>query len=120
MELFTIQLSQWRIAKQLAIPLLDTTVKTGEKTFSPTWNLVTRIKAGAIDENAYRAEYFDIMRQSYVKNTLRWHEVVTMDKVAIACYCPPNCFCHRHLLKEIFEKVCMRQGLPFLYSGELT
>lgn len=120
MELFTIQLAQWRVAKRLAIPLIDTTVKSGESTFSPTWDLVLNIKSGKITESEYTEGYFNLMRQSYTENPTRWLEVLGMECVAVACYCPVKCFCHRLLLVEIFEKLCLRHKIPFTYSGELS
>lgn len=120
MELYTIQLSKWRIALNQNIPLLDTTVKSGDATFAPTWEIVMGIKQGLLTPEAYSTQYASLMRQSYLINTARWLDVLSMDRVAIACYCPANCFCHRLLLKDYFQKVCDKKNLPFTYSGELV
>lgn len=119
MELFTIQIAKWRIAKRLNITHLDTTVKSGDKVFAPAWNMVIGHKARSITDEQYTSEYISMMRLSYQNNTSRWLEVATMDRVALACYCPANCFCHRLLLVDLFEKVCQKHAIPFKYSGEI-
>lgn len=124
MRLYTIQLSQWRLAKELDIPLLDTTVKSGVAAgnglFTPTWEIVTGVKSGEITEAEYTEQYLILMRESYLNNRQRWLDVCQMPVVAIACYCPPGTFCHRHLLADCFERVCLRQGIAFTHEGELT
>lgn len=119
MELWTIQLANYRLAKQLDIPLIDTTVKSGESTFAPSWDIVTGVKSGKIIEEQYTQEYTQLMRSSFVRNPSRWIEVCLMPKVAVSCYCSPGKFCHRHLLAEMFEKICTIRGIPFELKGEL-
>lgn len=119
MELYTTQLSKWRQVKQKNIPLLDTTVKSGDRVFAPSWNLVARIKAGAIDSEQYTHLYKEMMRESYRSNKNRWLEVAHMDRVAIACYCPSGQFCHRLVLVDLFKALCAFHQLPFTYCGEL-
>lgn len=119
MKAYTVQLAQWRVCRDLGIPLLDTTVRSGDPVFMPGWGIVTGVKNGDITEDEYTSEYLTMMRESYKLNSSRWHEVMRMEKVAFACYCRTGAFCHRHLLIDIFAKLCRHEGVPFSYEGEL-
>ena len=120
MELWTIQMAQWRTARDLGIPFLDTTVKSGDKVFAPTWDIVMGVKNGSVSEAAYTEEYRRLMRVSYRSHQPRWLELCNMSVVAISCYCPDGCFCHRYLLAGYLEDVCSRHEIPFILKGELT
>lgn len=119
MIVYTIQLSQWRKAKAQGIFLLDTTVRTGDKVFAPSWDIVTKSKSGEITPEQYEHVYKRMMVQSLRDNTARWSEIIRGEPVALACYCPPGGFCHRHLLCSYFNNLCMARGIPFEYRGEL-
>lgn len=133
MKLYTIQMSQWRKAQALGIPFLDTTVKSGDPTFAPSWEIVTAYKQGRSlhpglsPEESYTINYKELMRQSLRQNRSRWLEVIQMDQVAIACYCgyydqsqPAHIrFCHRHILCELLSLLCAQQGVAFEYAGEI-
>lgn len=119
MELYTIQLAKWRRAKELGIPLIDTTVKSGEEAFSPTWDMVSGHKQGTLTDEEYTALYKELMLKSIKRSPARWAELMKMDKVAIACYCGKGKFCHRHLLAEILEKLCRHNLITFVHLGEL-
>jgi len=119
MELWTIQLAQWRAAKARGVPLIDTTVKSGDPVFAPNWTIVQGVKANMITEQEYTERYLDLMRSSFKQNRPRWLTLCSMEQVAIACYCPVGVFCHRHLLANMIEKVCSAHGLPFQAMGEL-
>lgn len=119
MEVYTIQLARWRLCKARGIPLLDTTTRTGDPVFHPGWDIVTGVKDGHITEEEYTEVYLGRMRESYLKNASRWNEVLKMEQVALACYCSPGKFCHRHLLKDIFMKLCRHHDVPFTYQGEI-
>lgn len=120
MELWTIQLSQWRVAQRLAIPLIDTTVKSGDPVFAPTWEIVTAVKSGRITQQQYTEHYLSLMRKSWLNNRQRWLDLCHQDTAAIACYCAQGVFCHRHLLAEYLKRVCVSQDIPFVLKGELT
>lgn len=119
MKIYTIQLAKWRNAVALDIPYLDTTVKSGEKTFAPTWEMVRDYKNGLITDNEYTEQYKQLMRESYRQNKDRWLEVANMEKVAFACYCSEGAFCHRLILKDLFKAVCQKEGIQFMYLGEI-
>ena len=92
---------------------LDITVKSGDLTFAPTWDLVTKYKRGQYSEEEYIKHYYNLMRNSYKMNRGRWEEVLNMERVVFTCFCPSNGFCHRYLLKDIFIK------LGATYGGEI-
>lgn len=118
MILHTIQMSQWRKAKQLDITFLDITVKSGDKVFAPTWELLMRYK-GDYDEVYYTKEYTRLMRESFKDHRQHWLELCNQDEVAIACYCKAGNFCHRYILVDFLRKVCESEGIDFKYEGEI-
>lgn len=103
------------------VTFLDTTVKSGAQMFAPTWEMVLGIKGGDITEEEYTQMYRAKMNESWKRDRVKWMALIEGDDpIAIGCYCKPGEFCHRHLLKDIFEKICAAKGLPFYYYGELT
>lgn len=63
------------------------------------------IKQGKMTGEKYTQEYYNMMRASYRNNRQRWDKVLSMEEVILACYCRPDSFCHRYLLKDIFVKI---------------
>lgn len=120
MDTWTIQMGQYRLAKQLGIPLLDTTVKSGDKVFAPSWEIVLGVKSGDISPEEYTEQYTHLMQTSFMANQSHWLHICNMPEVAIACYCKSGVFCHRHLLVKMFEKICTRYTIPFNYRGEIN
>lgn len=123
-EVWTIQMAQWRKAKELGIELIDTTVKSGKSVFAPTWEMVMDIKNATPEtrvgaEELYTRRYHTAMQQSWKQHAGQWLELLSKERVAIACYCKPGVFCHRHLLIEYLGKVAVKKGIPFIYKGEL-
>lgn len=116
MELWTCQIAKWRKATNF----LDTTVKSGDKIFAPTWNLLGRYKTGQISSDEYKEEFIKLMRQSFINNKEYWLRVLSQETLTIACYCPAGRFCHRLILVELFRAVCEKYNIPFEYKGELT
>lgn len=119
MKLWTLQLAQWRVAKQLNVPVLDTTFKSGDVVFAPPRKLVMDYKAGIITAEQYTAVYLATMRESYRIANARWMEVLQMEEVAFACYCPEGRFCHRHLLTDMFVKIGQAKSQDIILMGEL-
>jgi len=120
MDLWTIQMAKWRIARDLEITFLDTTVKSGDSVFAPSWEIVLGVKSGAITPDEYTVVYTQLMRESYRNNKQRWLEVANTEQVAFACYCPEGHFCHRHILAHMFDRVCQQNGIRFKLRGELS
>lgn len=125
MKLWTAQMARYRLAEKRGIPHIDTTVKSGDVVFAPSWDIVMRHKGGTLTDQGYSDVYKEMMRRSYRDNTSRWMEVATMEEVCIMCYCPActqdkHVFCHRYLLVTMFELNCNKHGIPFEYMGELV
>jgi hypothetical protein len=124
-NLFTAQIAQrFRVAK-MGIPVLDTTVKSGDSTFAPSWDIVMRHKGGALTDRGYTDVYKGMMRQSYRQATERWLAVIQQPSVCIMCYCAActqekYVFCHRLVLVSMYEKICQLNGRAFHYVGEIT
>lgn len=118
MRLRTAQMSLWRQAKASGIFFLDTTVKTGDSVFAPTWELVRAIKSGMIDEREYTDQYLALMRGSYTEHKNRWIGICNMSEVILACYCSAGSFCHRHILARCLEGVCRSNHISFELAGE--
>lgn len=119
--IYTIQLSQWRLAKQQDIYLLDTTVKSGIKTFAPTWEMVRSYKAGELSEEAYTHLYRERINRLHNENPEIWKYYFDNDHyIALACYCRPGEFCHRHLLAQAVYNWKTRNSPPCVNAGELT
>ena len=97
---------------------LDITVKSGDKVFAPTWDLVMGYKQGRISEAEYRKQYVELMRASYRKNKARWLEVLAMPVVTLCCYCRPGEFCHRTILAELLAAVGKANDIPVELCGE--
>ena len=124
MKLYTSQMGNGKwIPEKLGIPVLDVTVKSGDKTFSPLWGFLNEYKSsdwGKEAQERYTKKFITQMRLTFIENNARWREVLEMDSVCIMCYCPKNRFCHRLILIGLFEKQCKRWGIPFSYEGEIT
>lgn len=119
MIVYTVQLAKWRTCEKLGIPLLDTTTKSGNPLFAPGWDIVMDVKSNKITPEQYTEVYLERMRQSYRDNPKAWHDCIAQPTVAVACYCAAGKFCHRHLLVDIFGKLCNHLKQPFEYKGEL-
>lgn len=122
-DLWTLQLAQWRRASALGIELIDITTKSGDARFAPGWDIIQLVKRvpeltqAGID--TYTKLYRERMLASYRNYESRWLEILAKDAVALACYCPPNTFCHRHLLVDYFKKVGEHHGVVINMRGEL-
>lgn len=124
MILHTIQMSQWRMAKERKILLVDTTVKSGHKECAPTWEMVRLIKNTTEDDReenelAYTKKYKALLIKSYKENPMFWISLIDNPEVAIACYCKADSFCHRYILKEFIAFLCKRRNVKFSYMGEI-
>lgn len=92
---------------------LDITVKSGDKTFAPIWDMVSKYKKGLITEEEYTKEYYKLMRNSYKNHKDKWDQLLDQDEVVLVCFCKKGSFCHRYLLAEILVK------LGAEYRGEI-
>lgn len=120
MELYTIQIAKWRIAQAAGIPVYDTTVKSGgNNLFTPNWPMVERYKLGLISEEEYTQLYHHRLKGSYRDRQADWLAWLRQPICAVACYCSPDKFCHRHLLVPLLDKCAQHHQIPFLYLGEI-
>lgn len=92
---------------------LDITVKTGDRDFAPSWEMVRQYKSGCLSQKEYIKQYYQRMRRSFRKNRSKWDDLLDRQKVVLVCFCPPGEFCHRLILAEILEK------LGAEYKGEM-
>lgn len=123
-EVWTVQMAQWRRAKELGIELIDTTVKSGDAVFAPTWEMVMEIKNATPEtreeaERLYTRRYHIAMQNSWKQHPGHWLQLLSKERIAVACYCKPGVFCHRHLLLGYLEKVAIKAGIEFINKGEL-
>lgn len=94
---------------------LDITVKSGEKIFAPTWDMVMGYKKGTLTKTGYTEMYQEMMRESYRVNKTRWENLIrgaieAQRPVILCCYCRAGDFCHRYLLREYLIKVAESMG----------
>lgn len=124
MKLYTAHITKGKtIPTTHGIPVLDVTVKSGDKAFAPTWDFLMAYKNSAKDvraENDYTHHFLAHMRESFKRNTAHWRAVLERESLCLLCYCPAGAFCHRLILVDIYEKQCKHWGIPFTYGGEIT
>jgi hypothetical protein len=116
---YTIQMGKWRVAQALKIPFKDITVKSGDPIFAPDWDMVLGHRDGKITDAEYTKKYYEKMLRMYNQYRPEWDELLAKPTVAISCYCSANKFCHRHILREIIEKILNKRELPYQYGGEI-
>lgn len=119
MIIHTIQMAQWRKAKELGIELIDTTIKSGESAFAPTWEMVRSWKAGRLGEAEYHKQYIALMRESFHTHRALWEDLLAKERFALACYCKADSFCHRLILKEMLIWLVHQRHLPLIDGGEI-
>lgn len=120
LELYTIQMAKWRLAKELNIPLLDITAKSGLSCFAPLFSNVMAFKRGELSEKEYTKLYLEKMEESKVKFPSHWDKLKLYDKVAIACYCKVDTFCHRYLFRDLLEDYLNTAGINVINKGEIN
>ena len=120
MKIYTCTISRIEEAEDLGIYAHDITIKSGDKKFAPTWELLMRYKEVKCPSHQYTAEYLELMRESYRQDPEYWVSFCKMEvSIAVSCYYPVGRFCHRYLFVEIIKKVCKKHKIPFKYIGEL-
>lgn len=125
MEVYTIQLGQWRLAKELGIELVDTTYRSGVlhnniRWLAPSGELLGNYKAGSVAPCEYQQIYLNLMRTRWTQDPQWFIEFCQQQQViALACYCGAGQFCHRLILIDILRNICIKHQIPFVYHGEL-
>ena len=118
-QVWTIQVAKWRLARDKDIFFLDITAKSGMLAFAPRFADVMRYKRGELTEEEYTDIYRKKMAESRRLFPLRWQSLVKRPKIAFACYCRAGKFCHRHLFVEEVVNYFGPQGYDILLMGEL-
>lgn len=108
--LYTVQISQVKNlpSKTHVIDIAVQSSKLPWNIFAPTWDMVSNYKAGRLSESQYTDMYIKLMRTRYKENKNIFRQLIEIalaENVALACYCPPGTFCHRHILKDILLKI---------------
>lgn len=117
MNIYTIQLSQWRkLPKEIKLVSI---VAKENILLSPTWKIVDCYKKQLITEQEYTVKYLEIlnkriMEEDNLKSLIEWLKGFNQD-IALSCFCGKDSFCHRHLaikyLTNLKEKVLNKQIL---------
>lgn len=105
MRVYTFQLARWRSVKELGIPYLDTSIKSGEWRLAPTWTLLKGYQNDTVTEEQYTTVYNALLKERYEKEPKYFQAILDKKMVAFGCYCRPGKFCHRHLLVKFFEGI---------------
>lgn len=117
-EIWTIQIAQWRTLEGTGIELIDTTVKSGLPAFAPTWDMVLGHKDGSMSNERYTELYQGLMRSSWRDQQQAWLDLLAKPKIALACYCRPGNFCHRHILASYLLAAGQSLGQTVVLRGE--
>lgn len=120
MQLFTIQLAKWRLLEHTDVELINVTLATGERWMAPSPYLLASYKGKRCTQAEYQAEFLRLCRERWHADRKPWLRVARKHRVAFACYCPKDCFCHRLELIPVYEGICHKHDIPFEYCGEVT
>ena len=118
-NIWTMQLSNWRLAKARNISILDVTFKTGIPMFAPPSQLVFDYKRGIITDNFYTEQYNDVLDYTMKHYPGSWETLLKYENVAVACYCSYGKFCHRHIFAQRFKEYLEERNAPVNLMGEL-
>lgn len=119
-HLYTIQLAQWRIARESNVELLDITSSSGVKAFSQKMTDVMAYKDGQMTQTQYTAKYKERMVRSRNEAGHIWSMLLEHQHVAFACYCRKGEYCHRHMFIYEAKAYLEEQGHIVNIHGELT
>ena len=117
--IWTTQIGRWRHARDLGIPLIDITVKSGIQAFAPTWDNLNAYRAGTMDKREYAQRYYEKVLENFRHNQGEWQALESNRNMAFACYCKTGDFCHRHLFAPLYIAYLQSLGKHVLFMGEL-
>ncbi len=118
LEVFTIQMGKWRDLKETDIELVDITVKSGIRVFSPHSSDLYAFKANELDKEEFSSRYIAKLKCSLSDKVPEWDELVSKDRIALTCYCSKDGFCHRYLLVEFLVAHAKELNVNVIYHGE--
>lgn len=107
-----------QIGKYKGPDAYDITVKSGDHTFAPTWDLVLSWKQGLIEWTTYAQQYRQLMLESYKRNPDAWRKMLHKGILTLLCYCRVGENCHRYLLAEFLRKLGEKEGVFVIEEGE--
>mgnify|MGYP000048738757 CR=1 FL=1 len=118
--IFTLQIPMWRYARAMNIPVIDITAKSGIKAFAPHWDDLNAYRRGEMDNHEYSQRYYEKVIPTLRTNPQEW-EILTKNRTyALACYCRPGNFCHRHLFAMLSVTYLQSLGHSVEFQGELV
>ena len=120
MDVWTIQLAKHRLLQGTDIELVNITLGSGIADFAPDRALLSGFKSGRITESEYKRIYKSLCWRRICTKPDAWLELIQRDRVALACYCPPDAFCHRLEILSPLEYLCRQEGIYFEYHGEIV
>lgn len=118
-EICTIQLAKWRLAKREHYHILNITAQSGLDCFAPEFGNVRAYKNGDLTEEQYIERYLLKMRDSYTRFKSEWAKLKEHPKIAIACYCGSDTYCHRRTFNELLQKYLAAEKVACVFRGEL-
>lgn len=120
-EIWTMQLGQWRKARARDIHVLNITAmgSGGIDAFAPDPDEVTRYKRGETSEDDYTDLYLARMKRTKILQPEKWAQLNKMERVAVACYCRRGVFCHRHLFTPLMKENLVERGYEVVLHGEI-
>lgn len=71
---------------------------------APTWDLVSRYKAGTTDQRQYTVEYLRLLYDR-IDDPQKLIETIPNNAILL-CYESPNDFCHRHIARNWLQSQC--------------
>lgn len=118
--IWTIQMARWRLPRELGIPLMDITAKSGIQAFAPTWENLNAYKRGEMSEFEYSRRYFDKVIPTLSTHPQEWAKLEHSKNLTLACYCQAGRYCHRHLFAVLATTYLQSKGHRVLFMGEMV
>jgi hypothetical protein len=122
MEVFTVQMAAWKAANAHGALVIDITARVGG-IFSPSWSMDQGHRSGSISDAEYKQEYVQRLSQRVRENPVPWQEFMMYhadSRIALACFCTPGLFCHRHLLAPMLGQLSRHWNIPYTFYGEIV
>lgn len=118
-QIWTVQMSQWRLARDNDIQFMDITVKSGNQIFAPTWENLRAYKDGLMSKQEYSKLYYDKVLSTVSTHAGEWQKLLSNKRLALACYCRAGEYCHRHLFAVLAVTYMQSVGRTVEFMGEL-
>lgn len=118
-QIWTLQLSKWRAARDAGIDTLDVTAKSGIGAFAPEMTNVMAYKRGELTEEDYTVRYLERMEMTRREAPQIWEKLKDYRRVAVMCYCRRDHFCHRHPFSNLMKNYLEEHGIAAELNGEL-